>query len=110
MLKTTFTITANRNLPEPKIWLDDKELVLANSLKIRNHSPSGFNWGYGGSGPAQTALAICLEAFKDVHMAESLYQLFKWTYVSTWKQDHFTIELDITDFLIDNRKLFQHTQ
>lgn len=23
-----------------------------------NHSPSGFNWGYGGSGPAQLALAI----------------------------------------------------
>jgi len=23
-----------------------------------NHSPDGFEWGYGGSGPAQLALAI----------------------------------------------------
>lgn len=28
-------------------------------LDIRNHSPSGFECGYGGSGPAQLALAIC---------------------------------------------------
>ena len=25
---------------------------------LRGHSPSGFEWGYGGSGPAQLALAI----------------------------------------------------
>jgi hypothetical protein len=25
---------------------------------IRNHSPTGFEWGYGGSGPAQLALAL----------------------------------------------------
>lgn len=31
------------------------------SLKVRNHSPTGFAWGYGGSGPAQLALAILLE-------------------------------------------------
>lgn len=24
---------------------------------LRNHSPNGFNWGYGGSGPAQLSLA-----------------------------------------------------
>ena len=26
-------------------------------LDLFNHSPTGFEWGYGGSGPAQTALA-----------------------------------------------------
>lgn len=31
---------------------------LADARHIRNHSPSGFEWGYGGSGPAQLALAI----------------------------------------------------
>lgn len=25
---------------------------------LRNHSPDGFNWGYGGSGPSQLALAL----------------------------------------------------
>jgi Family of unknown function (DUF6166) len=26
-------------------------------LDLWNHSPTGFEWGYGGSGPAQLALA-----------------------------------------------------
>ena len=26
-------------------------------LDLFNHSPTGFSWGYGGSGPAQLALA-----------------------------------------------------
>src|SRR6516225_2178066 len=29
--------------------------------ELRNHSPTGFEWGYGGSGPAQLALAILAE-------------------------------------------------
>jgi hypothetical protein len=28
---------------------------------VYNHSPCGFEWGYAGSGPAQLALAICVE-------------------------------------------------
>jgi hypothetical protein len=31
-------------------------------LDVRNHSPTGFSWGYLGSGPAQLALAICVDA------------------------------------------------
>lgn len=30
------------------------------SLKIINHSPDGFAWGYAGSGPSQLALALLL--------------------------------------------------
>jgi hypothetical protein len=43
------------------VWLDGKYLSPARSQKVYNHSPDGFNWGYGGSGPAQLALAIMLE-------------------------------------------------
>lgn len=32
------------------------------SQQFRNHSPDGFEWGYGGSGPAQLALGILLHA------------------------------------------------
>lgn len=32
-------------------------------LKLVNHSPTGFSWGYGGSGPAQLALAILADHF-----------------------------------------------
>ena len=33
---------------------------------LRNHSPSGFEWGFGGSGPAQLALAILCDHLGDV--------------------------------------------
>ena len=43
------------------VWLDGVQLSPARSQKVYNHSPNGFNWGYGGSGPAQLALAMMLE-------------------------------------------------
>lgn len=46
-------------------------------LDIRNHSPTGYAWGYGGSGPAQLALAILCDALGDDRRAEDLYQSFK---------------------------------
>ena len=80
------------------------------SQKIRNHSPDGFNWGYGGSGPAQAALAICLEMFSETWMAEALYQQFKWAFVSRWNEDEFLVVIDITDFLIDNSNYIQRAK
>lgn len=44
---------------------------------IVRHSPTGFNWGYGGSGPAQLALAILADFFGDKGKAQGLYQNFK---------------------------------
>lgn len=52
------------------------ELLPDKSLKVRNHSPDGFAWGYGGSGPAQLALAILLE-FTTEDIALQHYQDFK---------------------------------
>jgi hypothetical protein len=52
------------------------ELDPARSLKLRNHSPTGFEWGYGGSGPAQLALAILLDSF-GAELALAEYQQFK---------------------------------
>jgi len=40
----------------------DTELDPRPSLQLRKHSPDGFEWSYGGSGPAQLALAILLHA------------------------------------------------
>ena len=54
------------------------------SLKLRNHSPDGFNWGYGGSGPAQLALAILLDYSGDDELAQKYYQQFKWDFVAGW--------------------------
>jgi hypothetical protein len=49
---------------------------------IRNHSPAGFQWGYGGSGPAQLALALCVDALGVPVVAEAIYQTFKWVWVA----------------------------
>lgn len=42
-----------------------------------NHSPDGFAWGYGGSGPAQLALALCADVLDDDLRAQRVYQRFK---------------------------------
>jgi hypothetical protein len=44
---------------------------------LRCHSPTGFEWGYGGSGPAQLALALCADALGDDERAMRVYQHFK---------------------------------
>ncbi len=63
-----------RGLAESReVWLDGKWLSAEESIKYRNHSPDGFNWGYGGSGPAQLALAIILK----LSGKEDGYQNFK---------------------------------
>jgi hypothetical protein len=41
------------------------------------HSPTGFEWGYGGSGPAQLALALLADHTGDDEEAVTLHQDFK---------------------------------
>lgn len=67
-------------------WKDGEAFSPARSLKIRNHSPDGFAWGYGGSGPAQLALGILLEV-ADKATAELLYQDYKWSVISMLPDD-----------------------
>jgi hypothetical protein len=40
------------------------------------HSPTGFEWGYGGSGPADLALSILWDLL-DGDVADRYYQCFK---------------------------------
>lgn len=49
---------------------------------LRNHSPTGLEWGYGGSGPAQLALAILADYLGDNQQALNLYQRFKWRVIA----------------------------
>ncbi len=65
---------------------DGKPLDPARSQKVRNHSPDGFAWGYGGSGPAQLALALLLEE-ADEETARAYYQRFKWSVIARLDQN-----------------------
>lgn len=51
-------------------------------LDLRNHSPTGFEWGYSGSGPAQLALAILAEHLGDGQRAQRSHQEYKYRVVA----------------------------
>jgi len=63
-------------------------------LDLRNHSPSGFEWGYPGSGPAQLALAIMAEHLENDGLAEEQYQAFKWAVVVKLPREGWTLTSD----------------
>jgi len=58
---------------------------------LRNHSPDGFNYGYGGSGPAQLALALLADALGDDERAQELYQDFKFKVIARLEGDRFEL-------------------
>lgn len=51
-------------------------------LDLWKHSPTGFEWGYGGSGPAQLSLALLADATGDDDLAVVYHQPFKWQVVA----------------------------
>lgn len=56
-------------------------LLPAVSLELFNHSPTGFEWGYNGSGPAQLALALLLDVTGNDEEALKYHQEFKFDIV-----------------------------
>ena len=76
------------------------------SQKLRNHSPDGFNWGYGGSGPAQLALAILLDATFDEETAQANYQDFKRQFVAAWGDNWCILLSEIEQFLEEQKKVY----
>jgi hypothetical protein len=63
-------------------------------LDVRNHSPTGFEWGYSGSGSAQLSLALLVDALGDVERAERLYQTFKFSVVARLGGDRWEMSQD----------------
>lgn len=64
--------------------LKAEPLDIGPSLAVYNHT-SGFAWGYGGSGPAQLALALLLDATGDKEKSLQYHQRFKERFVATWR-------------------------
>jgi hypothetical protein len=74
-----------------------RRLPIASSLRLFRHSPTGFEWGYGGSGPAQLALAILLDYATGRHSktwAVTHHQAFKWHFVANWPREGFTLQTE----------------
>lgn len=89
-------IRLSGNYQTKTVTLDGKALSPAPSLALRNHSPDGFNWGYGGSGPSQLALAVLL-AVGGSEFALERYHDFKSNVIARIPQEDFDIEIDINE-------------
>ena len=70
------------------------ERPLPPRFDLRRHSPDGFEWGYGGSGPAQLALALTADALGDDDRARSVYQPFKFKVVGALASNTWTLTED----------------
>ena len=70
-----------------RVW-DDHTVAgpLSPRFDLWNHSPTAFQWGYGGSGPAQLALAILADHLKDDNRALLLHQAFKFKIIACLPQ------------------------
>lgn len=82
-----------------EVWLDGKKLDPKRSQKVHNHSPNGFLWSYGGSAPAQLALAVLLELIPEADACK-LYQKFKWDVISVLPPADFEIQFELKDELL----------
>ena len=92
---------------------DEQGYANANVLHgIVRHSPTGFEWGYGGSGPADLALNI-LTAIIGQQEAEQggLYQKFKDDFIAAMPFEGGTIKAaDIDVWIKENRKDIHHDE
>ncbi len=82
---------------------------------IVHHSPTGFEFGYGGSGPADLALSILADYFGEKPSEKAIYhgrckcwkphQDFKWRFVSPQQGNSFEItEDEITAWLVETKQ------
>ncbi len=65
-------------------------------LDLINKSPTGFSWGYNGSGPAQLALALLADATSDKEAIE-MYQSFKNYFVAVLSAEWYAPEEEIRE-------------
>ena len=72
------------------------------SRKLRDHSPTGFAWGYSGFGPAQLALGLLLDATDNQVIALSHYQRFKSEIVASWFDRWEITDRDILTWIQDS--------
>lgn len=65
---------------------------------VCKHSPDGFNWGYGGSGPADLSLSILTDYYGNNTSPVNCYQDFKQSVIASLPQgEGFTLESEVID-------------
>ena len=81
-----------------KVWIDGIELLPKQSLEVVNHSPSGFSWGYRGSGCSQLALAILLK-YTTHNKALAYYRYLRDDFIANLPQEDFEGVFDLDEWM-----------
>lgn len=82
----TFIDMKYQGFPDGRVTVNGQPLPLC--LDIINHSPTGFSYGYEGSGCAQLALAIMICEFgRDLELHPVSYQEFKRGIIAKFPQN-----------------------
>lgn len=76
---------------EPDVFKVKHQEPLNWRLDEKSHSPTGLEWGYGGSGPSQLAWCMLRECGLTQPQAAKLYMQFKADVVANLPRDGFTL-------------------
>lgn len=91
------TYKGARKNGEARVVVVDPEYGTTEPLPhVERHSPTGFEWGYGGSGPSDLALSILAHHLEVKAVSPMLYQQFKAAFVA-----HFGDEWVLQSTVID---------
>lgn len=92
---------ARRGGPQ-EVWVYEGEEKKEELPHVVYHSPDGFQWGYGGSGPADLARSLLLFHLPGwcVDIAERLYQQFKWDKIVTFGNTFILTVEEVNDWLL----------
>lgn len=80
--RPAFDFASVRYIGEPggRVWItsaNGPKRPLPQRRDLKQHSAAGFSWGYGGSGPAQLAIALLADASGDDKRALAHYMEFR---------------------------------
>lgn len=99
--------TYNGNLPEgggPGTVTRADGTKLPLRTDISNRSPTGFAWGYRGSGPRQLAIALLADVYDDDAAADPVLQLAVKDELVAYLPNQFEIEAsDVRDVVEEAR-------
>jgi hypothetical protein len=87
---------------------------------VVRHSPDGFEWGYGGSGPSDLALSILVDYFEGTlarienisgqfdalvrARSQKYYQQFKWDFIARAPEEGFEISADAIETWLEGQQ------
>ncbi len=90
--------------------LDSEQYKLDPRFDLSNRSPTGFAWGYYGSGPAQLALGILADASGDDAVALRHYQAFKTERIAALPRGPWKITLHDVRSWLANREFMANRE